>query len=95
VSGYQLGLLIKDVGISKELFENVGFKTPLAEVVIESLSHAMSILKPDVDHTESLTGWEERAGVKLKTGRAEGKTTMQWTQSPGTRKILLLAVCVY
>ena len=76
-SGFQLGLLIKDVGTAEELFENIGFKTPLPEVVIESLSHSMSILKADADHTESLKGWEERAGVTLKTGRAEGKTMMQ------------------
>jgi 3-hydroxyisobutyrate dehydrogenase len=76
-SGFQLALLIKDVGISKELFENVGFKTPLPDVVIDSLSHAMSTLKPDADHTESLKGWEKRAGLKLKTGRAEGKTMIQ------------------
>ena len=75
-SGFQLALLLKDVGITKELFENIGFKTPLPEVVIESLSHAASMLKPGADHTESLKGWEERAGVTLKTGRAEGKTMM-------------------
>ena len=68
-----MALLLKDVGITKELLENIGFQTPLPEVVIESLSHAVAMLNPDADHTESLKGWEERAGVTLKTGRAEGK----------------------
>lgn len=46
----------------------VGFETSSSAVVMHSLSHAMSMLMPDADPTESLKGWEERATVKLKTG---------------------------
>lgn len=50
----QLALLIKDAGISKELFEMVGFETSSSAAVMHSLSHALSMLMPDADPTESL-----------------------------------------
>jgi hypothetical protein len=55
-SGFQLALLIKDAGISKELFEIVGFETSSSAVVMHSLSHAMSMLMPDANPTKSLKG---------------------------------------
>ncbi len=73
-SGFGLALLIKDLGITKELFESLGFETQLPDVVVKGLSHAMSLVKPDADHTECLKGWEDRAKVILKAGKPEGKT---------------------
>jgi 3-hydroxyisobutyrate dehydrogenase-like beta-hydroxyacid dehydrogenase len=74
-SGFQLALLIKDLGITKELMENVGFRTLLPGLIQEGLKHAMGkVSGPDADHTEGLKGWEDRAGIKLRTGRPEGKT---------------------
>ena len=75
-SGYQLALLTKDIGIAQQVFEEVGFDTMLPGVIKESLDYSAAMLNPDADHTESLKGWEKRAGVELRTGVAEGKTAV-------------------
>jgi len=66
-TGYQLGLLVKDVKIAKEVIESTGFQTGLPDLSLEYLQHAQKLVEPDACHTESLKGWEERAGVQLKT----------------------------
>jgi len=67
--------LIKDFGITKELMGNVGFQIALPEVVQAGLKDAMErVDKADADHTEGLRGWEQRAGVKLRTGKPDGST---------------------
>jgi hypothetical protein len=58
-------MLIKELGIWKLNFWNLGFKAPFLRAVIESLSHAVSTLKPDADYTKSLKRWEENADVKI------------------------------
>ncbi|EXJ59888.1 hypothetical protein A1O7_04035 [Cladophialophora yegresii CBS 114405] len=73
-SGFQLALLIKDIGIAKEVFERTGFKTDLPDLIIRDFKDAASILAPTADHTELLKRWEERAGVTLNTGEPTGKT---------------------
>ncbi len=65
-SGYQLALLIKDMKITKEVIESVGFETKLPELAIGYLSKAQEVVKPDACHTECLKGWEHRAGIELK-----------------------------
>jgi len=73
-SGFQLALLIKDIGIAKEVFEKVGFETDLPEMIIRYFKDAAGILKADADHTELLKRWEERADVTLKTGTPDGSS---------------------
>jgi 3-hydroxyisobutyrate dehydrogenase len=71
-SGFQLALLIKDVGIAKEVFEKSGFETRLPGLIVDDFKDAMKGLPADADHTELLKRWEERAGVELKTGTPAG-----------------------
>ncbi|ETN45573.1 uncharacterized protein HMPREF1541_09405 [Cyphellophora europaea CBS 101466] len=73
-SGFQLALLIKDVGIAKSVFEHEGFETEMPGLVNRYFQEAMGILKPDADHTELLKMWERRAGLELKTGQPCGDT---------------------
>lgn len=73
-SGFQLALLIKDVGIAKSVFEQEGFETDMPDLVNRYFQDAMDNLKPDADHTELLKQWEQRAGLELKTGQPCGDT---------------------
>ncbi|KAL2425399.1 hypothetical protein ABEF95_014881 [Exophiala dermatitidis] len=74
-SGFQLALLIKDVGISKELFEKIGFDTDMPDLILKYFRDAMDMLgEPAADHTELLKNWEKRAGVELKTGEPNGSS---------------------
>ncbi|KPI42260.1 2-hydroxy-3-oxopropionate [Cyphellophora attinorum] len=73
-SGFQLALLIKDVGIAKSVFEHEGFETEMPGLVNRYFQDAMDTLKPDADHTELLKRWEQRAGIELKTGQPCGGT---------------------
>lgn len=73
-SGFQLALLIKDVGIAKSVFEQEGFETEMPDLINRYFADAMGSLKPDADHTEVLKRWEQRAGVELKTGQPCGDT---------------------
>jgi 3-hydroxyisobutyrate dehydrogenase-like beta-hydroxyacid dehydrogenase len=63
--GFSLGLLVKDLGIAKDLAEDVGFETALPALVRDDLADALAALGFDVDHTEALRHWEDRAGVAL------------------------------
>ena len=73
-SGFQLALLIKDVGIAKGVFEHEGFETALPDLIIGYFKEALGGVKPDADHTELLKSWEKRAGVELKTGTPDGSS---------------------
>lgn len=73
-SGFQLALLIKDVGIAQSVFEQEGFETKMPGLVNEYFKDAMNTLQPDADHTELLKRWEQRAGLELKTGQPCGDT---------------------
>jgi 3-hydroxyisobutyrate dehydrogenase len=73
-SGFQLALLIKDVGISKEVFEKLEFETDMPDLILKYFREAATILKPDADHTELLKSWEKRAGLELKSGTPDGST---------------------
>lgn len=71
-TGFQLALLIKDVGIAGDLFEREGFETKMPGLVNEYFKDALRELPEDADHTELLKRWEKRAGVELKTGEPMG-----------------------
>jgi len=73
-SGFQLALLMKDVGISKELFEKSQFDTDMPDLILKYFKHAMSLVEPTADHTELVKTWEKRAGIELKTGTPCGDT---------------------
>lgn len=74
-SGFQLALLIKDVGIAQEFFEREAFETRLPGLISGYLKDAMNALgREDVDHTECLRAWEMRAGVKLPEGTPDGSS---------------------
>lgn len=79
-SGFQLALLIKDVGISKELFEKLNFDTEMPDLILKYFKDSMSMLEPTADHTELLKGWEKRAGLQLKTGTPNGSTVTAWKE---------------
>lgn len=73
-SGFQLALLIKDVGITKELLEKLQFESDMPDLILKYYKDAFDMLEPMADHTEMLKAWEKRAGIELKTGTPEGKT---------------------
>jgi 3-hydroxyisobutyrate dehydrogenase-like beta-hydroxyacid dehydrogenase len=73
-TGFQLALLIKDVGISKEVFEKLDFDTELPDLILKYFKDAMALVEPTADHTELLKSWEKRAGLQLKTGTPDGST---------------------
>jgi len=66
-SGYQLALLIKDMKITKDLVDSVGFESQLPGLSIEYLEDALSRVAPDANHEQCLKAWEQRAGIELKT----------------------------
>ena len=82
-TGFQLKLLIKDMGITGEMFEKVGLQTEVQPTILQVLKHAKGLTEDDADHVEVLKGGEERAGVQLKSGKAEGKTVMAVREDDG------------
>ena len=75
-SGFQLSLLIKDVGITKEVCEKMGFETDMPDLILKDYRQAAEVLEPTADHTELLKAWEKRANVELKTGTPDGSTAV-------------------
>lgn len=73
-TGYQLALLVKDMGISKELFEKLNFETDLPDLILKYFKEAQNGIEPTADHTELLKSWEKRAGLQLKTGTPDGSS---------------------
>lgn len=73
-TGYQLALLVKDMGISKELFEKLNFETDLPDLILKYFKEAQNGIEPTADHTELLKSWEKRAGLQLKTGIPDGSS---------------------
>ena len=69
-SGFGLGLLVKDLGITEDFMQHNGHETELPALTRRYLGDALEEVRQGADHTECLVGWEKRAGVKLK--RVEG-----------------------
>lgn len=65
-SGFGLGMLVKDLRITGEVMDSVGFSTELPELVGRYLGDAAGMVDAGADHTESLRGWEKRGGVQVK-----------------------------
>lgn len=64
-SGFGLGLLVKDLGITEEFMEEAGFRTGLPAMLRGYLQDGLDRVDPAADHTACLVGWEERSGVRL------------------------------
>lgn len=65
-SGFGLALLVKDLGITQEFLEHSRFETELPGLVRRYLGDALKEVDERADHTESLRGWEKRAGFEVK-----------------------------
>jgi len=65
-SGFGLGLLVKDLGITKDFMEHNGHQTELPDLTRRYLGDALKEVEPQADHTKCLVGWEKRLGVQLK-----------------------------
>jgi 3-hydroxyisobutyrate dehydrogenase len=57
-SGFQLGLLAKDVGIAAELARDVGLDAPLLHLVSQRFDAARDALGYARDHTEAIKAWD-------------------------------------
>lgn len=64
-SGFGLGLLVKDLGITEEFMQHNGFETELPALTKRYLGDALKEVESNADHTKSLVGWEKRGGVQL------------------------------
>ena len=82
-TGFQLKLLIKDLGITKEMFDKVGFETEVQPTILQVLKHAKELTSDNADHVEILKGRENKAGIQLNKGKAEGKTVMAIREDAG------------
>ncbi len=72
-SGFQLALLVKDLGICSELAESVQFATGLPAHLRDQLAAALDDLGEEhADHTEAVIHWERRAGKPLPAGNHAG-----------------------
>lgn len=65
-SGFQLALLVKDLGINRKLAKEMGFDTPLASLLHERFGKALSEVEADACHAKSLRAWERWADVEVK-----------------------------
>ena len=57
-SGFQLGLLAKDVGIAADLTHDVGLDAPLVDLVSRRFDAARDALGYTRDHTEAIKAWD-------------------------------------
>ncbi|KAF3051638.1 hypothetical protein E8E11_009027 [Didymella keratinophila] len=65
-SGFGLALLVKDLGITQEFMDSCQFETDLPGLLKGYLGNALEEVDEWADHTESLRGWEKRAGFEVK-----------------------------
>lgn len=63
---FRLALLDKDVGIARQLTEDVGVEAPVLGLVSELLHQGLADLGDEVDHVEWIRRYEQRAGVELR-----------------------------
>jgi 3-hydroxyisobutyrate dehydrogenase-like beta-hydroxyacid dehydrogenase len=65
-AGFQLALMVKDLGIASSLFERVGFDAPISPLVRDQFAEALARLDDHhADLSRSLEDWELRAGVRV------------------------------
>ncbi|HEY4830191.1 MAG TPA: NAD(P)-dependent oxidoreductase [Solirubrobacteraceae bacterium] len=65
-AGFQLALMVKDLGIASALFERLDLDAPIPELVRDQFADALAQLDDRrADLSRSLEGWESRAGVRV------------------------------
>lgn len=69
-SGFQLGLLAKDVKIAADLAEDLQAHAPLAQMSRDLLARAADRIGGDADHSATIQYWEMLNGVTV--GNGEG-----------------------
>jgi 3-hydroxyisobutyrate dehydrogenase len=62
-TGFQLGLLAKDVKIAADLAHDVGLEAPLVDLVSRRLDAARDSLGYSRDHTEAIKAWDANSGA--------------------------------
>ena len=62
-SGFQLGLMAKDVGIAGDLAEAIGIDAPFSRLARQMWADARDELGPTEDFTRTITVWEKKNGV--------------------------------
>jgi 3-hydroxyisobutyrate dehydrogenase len=73
-AGFQLALMVKDLGIATSLFDRVGFAAPISPLVRDQFAQALAGLDDQrADLSRSLEGWERRGDVRLPPPRAAGR----------------------
>lgn len=72
-SGFKLALMIKDMGICRDLAESVGFGTELPSYLHRQLSEALDALgDEELDHAATIEHWERKAGITLPGAASTG-----------------------
>lgn len=68
-SGYGLALLVKDLGITKTLFETVNYDTGLVSSIHQEWANCLkdSSIEFSADYTKALKYWEHKGDVRLPT----------------------------
>ena len=74
-SGFQLGLLAKDVKIAADLAEDLQAHAPLAQLSRDLLARAKDRLGGDADHSAAIRYWEMLNGVTVGARRAREEMT--------------------
>jgi 3-hydroxyisobutyrate dehydrogenase-like beta-hydroxyacid dehydrogenase len=65
-AGFQLALMVKDLGIASSLFERLDFDAPISPLVRDQFADALARIDDQrADLSRSLEGWESRGGVRL------------------------------
>ncbi len=62
-TGFQLGLLAKDVRIAADLAQNLRLDAPLVRLVSERFATARDALGYSRDHTEAIKAWDKNSAV--------------------------------
>lgn len=65
-TGFQLALMVKDMGIARDLTERTGFPTSWPAQVHDRLAEALADLdRPDADHAQAIEHWEHLGADRL------------------------------
>jgi 3-hydroxyisobutyrate dehydrogenase len=66
-TGFSLGLLVKDVGIARDLSHAVDAKTPLIDLVERVWSEGRDEIGPTADNSAAIQRWERLNDVILES----------------------------
>jgi 3-hydroxyisobutyrate dehydrogenase-like beta-hydroxyacid dehydrogenase len=71
-AGFQLALMVKDLGIASSLFERVDFDAPISRLVRDQFAGALAKLDDQrADLSRSLEDWEVRGRVRMPPPRQQ------------------------